>query len=91
MILKKGRIVCDCGFDELLEKYSRVRINTAGGKLPGNLPFTDIVDSVQYDGHLVLTIRDAQKETIENLSQILKCEVEIQPMSLEDIYRIEVS
>jgi ABC-2 type transport system ATP-binding protein len=91
VILKKGRIICNCDFDELLERYIRVRINTKGEKLPDNLPFTDIVDSIQHDGHLVLTIRNTPEETIENLLQTLKCEVEIQPMSLEDIYRIEVS
>ena len=91
IIMKKGRIICDSGFDELLEKYCRVCINAAGGKLPESMPFKNIINSQQCDDQIILTIRETQKETIEQLAEALKCEIEIQPLSLDEIYRIEVS
>ncbi|MBN2182196.1 MAG: ABC transporter ATP-binding protein [Sedimentisphaerales bacterium] len=91
VIMKKGRIICDSDFDELLEKYCRIRISIGGGKLPENLPFTDIINSQQGDGQVIFTIRNTPKETIEQLAEKLKCEIEIQPLPFEEIYRIEVS
>lgn len=91
VIMRKGRIICDSGFDELLEKYYRIHISAAGGKLPDSMPFTNIINSQQSDGQAILTIRGTPKETIERLAETLKCEIEIKPLSLEEIYRIEVS
>ncbi len=91
VIMKKGKILCDSGFDDLLEKYCRVRINAVNGKLPAQLPFANIIQSQRNDGQAILTICDTPRETIERQGESLKCDIDIQPLSLEEIYRIVVS
>jgi ABC-2 type transport system ATP-binding protein len=88
VIMKKGKIICDSSFDDLLEKYCRVRLSSVGGSLPEKLPFANIIQSQRSDGQAILTLRDMPPEVIEQQGEALGCEVEIQPLSLEEIYRI---
>ncbi len=88
VIMKKGQIICDSSFDDLLEKYCRVRLSAVGGKLPASLPFANIIQSQRSDGQALLTLRDTSPESIEQQGEALGCEVEVQPLSLEEIYRI---
>jgi ABC-2 type transport system ATP-binding protein len=91
VIMKKGKILCDSSFDDLLEKYCRVRISAVSGRLPDSLPFANVLQSQRNDGQAILTICDTPREVIEQQGESLNCEIDIQPLSLEDIYRIVVS
>ena len=88
VIMKHGRVLCDSGFDDLLEKYCRVHINAVSGKLPAQLPFDNIIKSQRNDGQAILTIHDTPREVLERQGESLKCKIEVQPLSLEEIYRI---
>jgi ABC-2 type transport system ATP-binding protein len=43
VIMKEGRILVDCSFDQLRERFSRVRISSLSGPLPAALPFENVI------------------------------------------------
>jgi ABC-2 type transport system ATP-binding protein len=91
VIMKNGRILLDCGFDDLREQFARVRLSALGGELPAELPFTNVVCCQRSNGQAILTIQNVSPEILQQQGQGLKCQIEVQPLSLEDIYRIVVS
>jgi len=91
VIMKQGRILLDCGFDELRERFCRVRISALGKELPAELPFENVVQCQRSNGQAVLTVRDCQREKLQEQAQSLDCWVEMETLPLEEIYRIVVS
>ena len=91
VIMKQGRILLDFGFDELRERYSRVRLSALSGKLPTELPFTNVLDCQRTTGEAILTVQGCSVEQLQQQAESLNCRVEIQTLPLEDIYRIVVS
>jgi len=91
VIMKEGRILVDCSFDQLRERFSRVRISYLSGELPAELPFKNVVKCQRSNGEAILTVKDYSQEQIEQAAQSLDCQIEIQPLSLEEIYKIVVS
>jgi ABC-2 type transport system ATP-binding protein len=88
VIMKEGRILVDCSFDQLRERFSRVRISSLSGPLPAALPFENVIKCQRSNGEAILTIKDFSQEQIEQAAQRLNCQIELQPLSLEDIYKI---
>jgi len=91
VIMKEGRILLDCSFDELRERFCRVRISALGGELPAELPFENILHCKRSDGQAVLTVQDCPREKLQEQAKSLNCWVEIETLPLEDIYKIVVS
>ena len=91
VIMKEGRILLDSGFDELRERFSRVRVSALSGELPSELPFTNVLDSRRSNGEAILTVQDCSGEQLQQQAEGLNCRADIQPLPLEDIYRIVVS
>jgi len=91
IIMRAGRILRDCSFDELKEEFCRVRISALSGELPAELPFENVVERQQSNGQAVITVKNSSPEQIEQTAEGLKCQVEIQTLPLEDIYKIVVS
>jgi ABC-2 type transport system ATP-binding protein len=91
VIMDRGRIVCDTGFDDLREEYARVRLTALQGPLPSQLPFTGVLDCQRNDSGALLTLRSQSPEFIKQQAQKIGCEAEIQPLPLEDIYRLVVN
>jgi ABC-2 type transport system ATP-binding protein len=91
VIMKEGRILVDCSFDQLQERFSRVRISSLSGELPAELPFENVLKCQRSNGEAILTVQDSSAEQLEQAAQSLDCQIEIQPLSLEEIYKIVVS
>jgi ABC-2 type transport system ATP-binding protein len=91
VIMKAGRILRDCSFDELREEFCRVRVSAVSGELPAELPFANVLQCQRSNGQAILTVRDSSREMLEQQAQGLKCEIEVQQPSLEEVYRIVVS
>ncbi len=91
VIMKAGRILRDCSFDELKEEFYRLRISALSGELPAELPFANVVEHQRSNGQAVITVKNSSREQIEQTAQGLNCQVEIQTLPLEDIYKIVVS
>jgi ABC-2 type transport system ATP-binding protein len=91
VIMKAGRVLRDCSFDELREEFCRVRVSALSGKLPPELPFENTLQCQRSNGQAILTVRNSSRQMLEQQAQGLKCEIEVQPMSLEEVYQIVVS
>jgi len=91
VIMKEGRILLDCSFDELRERFSRVRVSALSGELPSELPFTNVLDSRRSNGEAILTVENCSGEQLQQQAESLNCRIDIQTLPLEDIYRIIVS
>ena len=91
VIMKGGRILLDCSFDELRERFSRVRVSALSGELPSELSFGNVIDCRRSNGEAILTVQDCSGEQLQQQAESMNCQIEIQPLPLEDIYRIVVS
>lgn len=90
VIMKKGRIILDSSFDELREQFSKVRLSALDSKLPKELPFENVVNCQRIDSRAILTVRGCSREQLGEQAQKLNCAVEIEPLPLEEIYKIVV-
>jgi ABC-2 type transport system ATP-binding protein len=90
VIMDHGRIICDRNFDELREQYHRIRLTALHGPLPAQLPFAGVLDCRRNETEAILTVRDQTPQCIEDQARAIDCEAEIQPLPLEDIYRLVV-
>lgn len=91
VIMKEGRILLDCSFDELRERFSLVRISALGGELPAELPFENVLHCKRSDGQAILTVQDCPPEKLQEQAKSLDCWVEIETLPLEEIYKIVVT
>ncbi len=91
VIMKKGRILLDCSFDELRERFSLVRISALGKELPAELPFQNVLHCKRSDGQAILTVLDCPREKLQEQAKSLDCWIEIETLPLEEIYKIVVS
>lgn len=90
VIMEAGRILRNCSFDELKEEFCRVRISALSGDLPADLPFENVIQHERSNGQAVITIRNATPEKIEQTAEDMNCQVEIQALPLEEIYKFVV-
>ena len=90
IIMKAGRILRDCSFDELKEEFCRVRISSLSGELPAELPFANVIEHQQSNGQGVITVKNTSPEQIKKAAESLNCQVEIQTLPLEEIYKLVV-
>jgi ABC-2 type transport system ATP-binding protein len=90
LIMDKGRLIRACSFDDLREEYARVRLTALHGRLPETLPFTGVLQCQRNDGEALLTVHHQSPDCIEQQARAIDCEAEIQPLPLEDIYRLVV-
>ena len=91
LIMKAGSIVTDASFDALREKYSRVRLTALSGPLPESLDFANVLECQRNQSAATLTLADLTPEQIEAAATKINCQAEIQPLPLEDIYRVVVA
>jgi ABC-2 type transport system ATP-binding protein len=91
VIMDQGRILIDCGLDDLRERFCRVRVTSLEGGLPRSLPFKGVVASQQNNGQAILTIENPSADEIRTQAEGLHCDIEIQAMPLEDLYKVVVT
>lgn len=91
LIMRKGSILRDCSFDSLREGFVRFTLTCLGGPLPAELPFENVISCQKSEGRAVMTVQNYSQEMLEAEAKALNCEIEIRPLSLEEIYRIVVS
>jgi ABC-2 type transport system ATP-binding protein len=90
VIMDHGRIIRDSSFDDLREEFSRIRLTALHGPLPEQLLFTGVLQCQRSDGEALLTVRHQSPDCIEQQARAIDCDAEIQPLPLEDIYRLVV-
>jgi ABC-2 type transport system ATP-binding protein len=90
VIMKEGRIIVDASFDDLREKYARVRLTSLDGVLPESLGLPNVLDCRRNRAQATLTVQDLSPEQIETAAAAIHCQADVQPLPLEDIYRVVV-
>jgi ABC-2 type transport system ATP-binding protein len=90
LIMDRGRILCDTPFDDLREKYVRVNLTSLEGPLPADLPFANVVESRRNETQATLTVHDLTPEEIDSAATAMNCQADVQPLPLEDLYRLVV-
>ena len=88
VIMKDGCIVTDQTFDDLKEKYLRVRLTSLGASLPETLPFDNVLACVRNNSQALLTMAGPDPGNIQQLAEAMNCAADIQRLPLEDIYQI---
>jgi len=91
LIMRKGKILRDSSFDSLREEFLKVTLTSLNGKLPAELGFQNVIDCEREDCQAVFTVQNISQQQLEAKAKNLNCEIEIRPLSLEEIYRIVVS
>lgn len=91
VIMKAGRVIADASFDALREKYSRVRLTSLAGPLPEPLDFANVLECRRNQSEATLTVADLTPDQIEAAATQINCQADIQPLPLEDIYRVVVA
>ena len=91
VIMKAGRIITDASFDDLREKYTRVRLMSLAGSLPEHLHFANVLECRRNQTQATLTVQDLSPEQIEAAARTINCQADIQPLPLEDIYKVVVT
>jgi ABC-2 type transport system ATP-binding protein len=90
LIMDRGRILCDSPFDDLREKYVRVNLTSLAGPLPEKLPFANVVESRRNGTQAALTVRDLAPAQIDSAAASMNCQADLQPLPLEELYRLVV-
>jgi len=91
MIMCEGRILRDCSFDNLREEFVRVKLTSLNGNLPSELGLENITECKRNNTQAVFIVQKYSQSDLERQAKDLNCEIEIRPLSLEEIYRIVVS
>ncbi len=91
LIMRQGKMLCDSSFDNLREEFIKVTVTSLDGRLPVKLGFENMIDCEREDCQAVFTVQNLSQQELENKAKDLNCEIEIRPLSLEEIYKIVVS
>lgn len=91
LIMREGKILRDSSFDGLREEFVKVTLVSLNGKLPENLPFEKIINVERSDSKAVFTVQNIPQDELEAAAKNLNCEIEMRPLTLEEIYGIIVS
>ena len=91
IIMHKGTILRDCSFDNLREEFIRFTLISLTGQLPAELPFENAISCEKSGSRAIITVQNDSQENLEAKAKALNCEIEIRPLSLDEIYRIVVS
>ena len=87
MILERGKLIRDCALDELREELMRVRFTSAAGSLPNAAQLPGVLSNTQDATEAVTVLQQQFTDEIERAAEEASCNVEMYPMSLEEIYR----
>lgn len=91
LIMREGRILRDCSFDDLREEFLRVTLTSLDGELPSEMPFEHVISREQSRSQAVLAVQNYTQQELESMAKDINCEIEIKPLPLEEIYKIVVS
>ena len=84
-ILRAGKLVADCGLEELKKKVRKLRL-IFDGEPPGELPITEMITEKRQGREITVTVANwnETKQTILNIFKLASC-TEI-PMTLEELF-----
>lgn len=91
VILREGTMLRDCSFDDLREEFCKLRLTSLGGDLPEELDFTVVGNPKRSDKQAIMTIVSEPRQQLNIKAAKLNCSIDVEPLSLDEIYRIVVT
>ena len=91
LILEAGQMLRNCSFDQLREEFCKVRLTSTNGHLPHELGFENVLHTQRDDKIAVITIKRIDEQLLAEKAHHLKCSMELQPLTLEEIYKLIVT
>ena len=88
IIMNEGRILRDCAFDDLREQYCQVKLTALDRQLPEPLLLDNVIDCQQTNGQALVTLKYPSTDTLNQIARDLNCNCDIQPLPLEDLYKL---
>lgn len=88
--MDRDRILVDENLDRLRERYYLIHLRALQGSLPEVLPFEGVVERRHEGNQALLVVEDGSREELQSQAHHLHCDVEIQRLALEELYRIVV-
>jgi ABC-2 type transport system ATP-binding protein len=86
LIMHAGRLLRDCGFEELQEEYSRLSIRSAA-PLPADLGLGGELSRQFGEREAEVVVRGASRAAIAAFERAHQATVEVHGLGLEDLYR----
>lgn len=90
IVMDRGRILVDEAFDILQERYLQCTLTSLNGSLPETLPFENVLHCQRSENSAVLTLANASSQELRRRAEVLRCDIDLRPLPLEDIYRLVV-
>ena len=91
MIMRKGRLICNSPLDQLRDTYIRFTLTALDAKLPDNLPFENIIKIERSGRQARLIVHRAAGETLKTAAENLNCDIEFNPLTLDELYEIVIT
>jgi len=91
LIMKEGRIVRDCSFDDLREEFCKVKCESLDGDLPEEMLLSGTREFTRSGKSAVMVVQNLARAELEAKAKQWNCEAEIQPLTLEEIYKLVVT
>ncbi len=88
VIMDEGAIMRSSSFDDLREEFCQLRLTSLNGPLPSSPPIADAIEW-HHDGHqAMLVTKRPSREEVLSLEERYHCKSEIQPLPLDEIFRV---
>lgn len=91
VILREGILLRDCSFDDLREEFCKIRLSSLDGDLPEELGFEVVGPAKRSEKQALLTIVAQPAQQLNIKAAQLNCSIEVETLSLDEIYRIVVT
>ena len=91
LIMRAGRILRDCSFDDLREEFLKVTLTSLNGDLPPELLFENVIHCEKSASQAVLTVQHCTEMELAAKTRGLNCKIETGRLPLEEIYKIIVN
>jgi ABC-2 type transport system ATP-binding protein len=91
LIMREGKILRDCSFDNLREEFLRFTLTSLNGSLPNQLPFKNVITCERNGNKAVIIVHNSTEGQLQAEAKGLNCEIQIRTMTLEEIYKIVVT
>ncbi len=89
VIMRNGKILRDCSFDDLREEFMKVVLTAVDGAMPEELPFAMI--GCKRDGNKSSFFARAMAEDeLKAKAESVGCVAEVKTLSLDDLYKIVI-
>jgi ABC-2 type transport system ATP-binding protein len=88
IIMRAGHIIEDHSFDDLRERYMRIKLISIDKSLPERFPFKGVLSCLRNNGQALLILEEPDLDTVKRHAESLHCTMDIHTLPLDDIYKI---